>query len=155
MVNLEPSNPRSHWIATLAKAPLELLEKYWATLEPLPRYQFLRSPEMGLAMVRGRAEGTGPPFNLGEITLTRCVVQIDHPQGERIAGFGYVVGRSQRHAELAALGDALLQHPDWQETIHQQVIQPLQADYQNRRNQLAAEVEATRVDFFTLKRGED
>ena len=30
-----------------------------------------------------------------------------------IAGLGYVAGRSHRHAELAAFGNALMQHPGW------------------------------------------
>lgn len=141
-------------MAVLAKAPLSLLEKYVADLAGIPSYEFLRSPEIGLAMVRGRTEGTGPPFNLGEITLTRCVVQIEAPTGDPIAGFGYVAGRSQRHAELAALCDALRQHPDWSERVDNQIIQPLRADAQNRRDRAIAQVESTRVNFFTLKRGE-
>ncbi|MEM1290211.1 MAG: phosphonate C-P lyase system protein PhnG [Cyanobacteria bacterium P01_H01_bin.162] len=154
MVNSAASPARAAWIATLAKAPLALLEKCLRTLGPLPSYQLLRPPETGLAMVRGRSEGTGDPFNLGEMTLTRCVVQIvqsDHPA---IAGFGYVAGRSHRHAELAALCDALLQHDDWAAGVHAQVLAPLQAAAQTQQAAAAAQTEATRVNFFTLKRGE-
>ena len=146
---------RSHWISILAKAHLETLEHYFAALESVPDYRFLRSPETGLTMVRGRAEGEGQPFNLGEITLTRCVVQLDNHHGETLTGFGYIAGRSHRHAELAALCDALLQHLDWQARVHNHVILPLQADRQTQHDQAAAEVESTRVNFFTLKRGED
>lgn len=142
-------------MAILAKAPLKLLEQSFQALGAVPCYEYLRSPEIGLTMVRGRIEGTGAPFNLGEMTLARCVVQIAGVQAdEPIAGFGYVAGRSQRHAELAALGDALLQHPDWQSLVVKTVIQPLQTAAQAKREQLAAQVEATRVNFFTLKRGE-
>lgn len=141
-------------MAVLAKAPLELLEKYVSDLAAVPHHEFLRSPEIGLAMVRGRTEGTGQPFNLGEITLTRCVVQVQAPDGDSIAGFGYVAGRSQRHAELAAICDALLQHPDWSERVRDQIIRPLEADAQSRRDRAIAQTEATRVNFFTLKRGE-
>lgn len=141
-------------MAILAKASLVSLEKYFAELKGVPRYEFLRSPEIGLAMVRGRTEGAGQPFNLGEITLTRCVVQIEANDGEGIAGFGYIAGRSPRHAELAAILDALLQHPKWAETVHTEIILPLQAEAQARREREAAQVEATRVNFFTLKRGE-
>lgn len=133
----------------LAKAPLTLLEQCVATLEGVPEYGFLRSPEVGLTMVRGRAEGTGQPFNLGEMTLTRCVVQLGG-----ITGFGYVAGRSKRHAELAALCDGLLQHPDWEGQVQQQVIAPLQVEAQEKRDRNAAEVESTRVNFFTMLRGE-
>lgn len=136
-------------MSTLAKAPLPLLEQCFANLGDVPEYGFLRSPEIGLAMVRGRAEGVGHPFNLGEMTLTRCVVQL----GE-LTGFGYVAGRSKRHAELAALCDGLLQHPDWQARVQIQIIAPLQEAARARREQNAAEVESTRVNFFTMLRGE-
>lgn len=146
-------------MSALAKAPLSLLEECVNALGAVPDYGFLRSPEMGLAMVRGRAEGTGQPFNLGEMTLTRCVIQLsladgDESGGEPIAGFGYVAGRSQRHAELAALCDALLQHPDWHARVQAQVIEPLQAAATERRRAEAAAVDSTRVNFFTLLRGE-
>ena len=145
-------------MATLAKAPLPLLEERIQSLEGLPGYGFLRSPEIGLAMVRGRAEGTGQPFNLGEMTITRCVVQLspadERRQDEAIAGFGYVAGRSQRHAELAAVCDALLQHPAWHAVVQAQVIEPLEAAAHKKRTTEAAETESTRVNFFTLLRGE-
>ena len=141
-------------MTTLAKAPLKLLEESVAALGVLPEYRFLRSPEIGLAMVRGRAEGSGDPFNLGEMTLTRCVVQLPLQTGEPIAGFGYVAGRSQRHAELAALCDALLQHENWHDPVYVQVILPLQAAYQAQQAQQAQQTEATRVNFFTMLRGE-
>lgn len=97
---------RQTWMATLAKAELELLEKLVNKLGTLPSYSFLRSPEIGLTMVRGRAGGTGEPFNLGEITMTRCVLQLESQAGSEAmptasaanAGFGYVAGRSHRHA---------------------------------------------------------
>lgn len=149
MVKAEQQASRAIWISTLAKAPLPLLEKYVATLGDLPDYGFLRSPEIGLTMVRGRAEGTGQPFNLGEMTLTRCVVQLGD-----VTGFGYVAGRSKRHAELAALCDGLLQHPEWQAQVQTQVIVPLQTAAQEKREVNAAEVESTRVNFFTMLRGE-
>jgi len=143
-------------MSTLAKSPLPLLEDCVQTLGALPNYGFLRSPEIGLAMVRGRAEGMGQPFNLGEMTITRCVVQLTLADGaaEAIAGFGYVAGRSQRHAELAAVCDALLQHSDWRAQVHRQVIEPLVVAAQAQRQAEAAEVESTRVNFFTLLRGE-
>lgn len=136
-------------MSVLAKAPLMLLEECVATLDDVPGYGFLRSPEVGLTMVRGRAEGTGQPFNLGEMTLTRCVVQLDE-----LTGFGYVAGRSKRHAELAAVCDGLLQHPGWHDRVQAQVIIPLQAAAQAKRERQAAEVESTRVNFFTMLRGE-
>lgn len=153
MLKPAPAPERATWIATLAKAPLSQLEAQIAPLDDLPPYAFLRQPEIGLTMVRGRVEGTGAPFNLGEMTITRCVVQLTHGENA-IAGFGYVAGRSRRHAELAAFCDALLQHPDWQAVIQAQVIEPLQQFAAKQRATQAAEVEATRVNFFTMLRGE-
>ncbi len=145
---------RSRWMATLAKGSLEQLEVQVATLGELPSYRFLRSPEIGLVMVRGRMDGTGAPFNLGEMPITRCVVQLEGPADVVIAGFGYVAGRSHRHAELAAVCDALLQHPDWYPRLQTQVLDPLQAAASAANATIAAEVEATRVNFFTLMRGD-
>ncbi len=152
---------RQAWMATLAKAELELLEKLVNTLDNLPNYSFLRCPEIGLTMVRGRAGGTGEPFNLGEITMTRCVVQLES-QGdealaalaEGIAGFGYVAGRSHRHAELAAVCDALLQIPNWHDQIQAEVIQPLQVEHQKQQELKQRQAAATKVNFFTMLRGE-
>lgn len=149
MVKAKQDSLRAFWISILAKAPLPLLEQCVANLDDLPDYGFLRSPEVGLTMVRGRAEGTGQPFNLGEMTLTRCVIQL-----ENLTGFGYVAGRSKRHAELAALCDGMLQHPDWQDKVKLQVITPLQTAAQEQQNTETAEAESTRVNFFTMLRGE-
>ncbi|HEY9659858.1 MAG TPA: phosphonate C-P lyase system protein PhnG, partial [Allocoleopsis sp.] len=102
----------------------------------------------------GRTGGTGQPFYLGEMTLTRCVVKLETPElGDAIVGFGYVAGRSHRHAELAALCDALLQHSDWHDLIQAQVILPLQAIAQQQQAQQQRQAESTRVNFFTLVRG--
>ena len=145
---------RQSWMATLAKAPLESLESLLGEVGDVPDYGFLRSPETGLTMVRGRAGGVGQVFNLGEMTLTRCVVQLFTDRSEPIAGFGYVGGRSHRHAELAALGDGLLQDEDWHEAIWQAVILPLGAIAQEKRTQQQRQTAATKVDFFTMIRGE-
>lgn len=148
---------RQLWISTLAKANLDQLEPQVMRLGALPPYEFLRAPEIGLTMVQGRAGGTGAPFYLGEMTLTRCVVQlqgVEADQATAIAGYGYIGGRSPRHAELAALCDALLQHPDWSDRVHTTVIEPLIQMAQQRREQQERQVQATRVNFFTMVRGE-
>ncbi|MEO0768294.1 MAG: phosphonate C-P lyase system protein PhnG [Cyanobacteria bacterium J06649_4] len=149
---------RQQWMATLAKAPLPSLEMLFAKVGDLPEYGFLRSPETGLTMVRGRAGGVGEVFNLGEMTLTRCVVQLFVEEKENeagpIAGFGYVGGRSHRHAELAALGDGLLQHEGWHSQIFREVIEPLRAIALAEKEQRQQQTAATKVDFFTMLRGE-
>jgi alpha-D-ribose 1-methylphosphonate 5-triphosphate synthase subunit PhnG len=136
-------------MATLAKASLPDLQAYFGQLSSLPDYKFLRSPEIGLVMVRGRTGGTGNPFNLGEMTVTRCVVKM-----EGYNGFGYVAGRSHRHAEIAAVCDALMQHPQWQLQVQTNVIDPLQAIAEHQKQQTQRQCETTKVDFFTLLRGE-
>ncbi|MBD1996649.1 phosphonate C-P lyase system protein PhnG [Leptolyngbya sp. FACHB-541] len=146
--------PRQSWMATLAKVTPLQLEHVVSTLTHLPYYNFLRPPEIGLTMVQGRTGGTGQPFYLGEMTITRCVVKLETPDlEEAIVGFGYVAGRSHRHAELAALCDALLQHSDWHDVIQTQVILPLQAIAQQQQEQQQRQAESTRVNFFTLVRG--
>lgn len=142
---------RQSWMATLAKANLEQLEQGVDSLATLPEYGYLRPPEIGLAMVRGRAGGTGELFNLGEITVTRCVVQIKE---DKTTGFGYVAGRSRHHAELAALCDALMQMPDWHDSVLSAVIEPLEKEAQRLKSLRRTEAEATKVNFFTLVRGE-
>lgn len=146
------TSQRQSWMGILAKAPFALLEDRIRPLEPLPAYDFLRPPEIGLAMVRGRTGGTGSLFNLGEITITRCVVQIQSQPS--LQGFGFVQGRSQRHAELAAVCDALLQHPDWFGRIQTQVIEPLAAAAIENHETQQRQTAATQVNFFTLARGE-
>ena len=140
---------RQAWMAILAKSSLVDLEQQVKTLGKLPKYIFLRQSEIGLAMVRGRAGGTGEAFNLGEMTVTRCVIKM-----EDVKGFGYVGGRSKRHAELAAVCDGLLQQNQWCDRVQESVIQPLQTKLSDRQQKQQSQTEATKVEFFTMLRGE-
>lgn len=146
---------RQTWIAIVAKASLTQLEEGIQRLGELPPHRWLKPPEMGLVMVRGRADGSGQSFNLGEMPMTRCVLQVEDPESQDwIAGFGYVAGRSRRHAELAAICDALMQIPAWRTRIHTQVLEPLQAAALQARQQQDQQTAATQVNFFTMVRGE-
>ena len=111
----------------------------------------MRPAEIGLVMLRGRVGGNGAHFNLGEATVTRAAVQL--PSGEQ--GFGYVLGRDRKKARLAALCDALWQTMTHRQAVEQNILMPLQHAQQSRRAQARAQTAATRVDFFTLVRGED
>lgn len=142
---------RRRWISVLAQATGAEIERAWQALPERPEYRVVRRPEVGLVMVRGRAGGSGAPFNLGEMTVTRCTV--DLPSG--MAGHGYVAGRNVRHAELAAVFDALLQDPLLATRLEEAVIAPLEAGQRERRRQMAARSAPTRVEFFTLVRGDD
>ena len=142
---------RQRWMAVLAKAAPSELEQCWNALSERPGYACLRKPEAGLVMVRGRAGGTGARFNLGEMTATRCTLQLE----DGTIGVAYVRGRSKRHAELAAIFDALMQVPSRRAEIRRKVVQRL-ADLQTeRRLARARKIAATRVDFFTMVRGEN
>ena len=109
----------------------------------------LRPAEIGLVMLRARSDGA--PFNVGEATVTRAAVQI--ASGE--TGFGYVLGRDRRKAALVALCDALWQADAYRRRVEQYVLAPLRYVQQERRGTARAQTAATRVDFFTLVRGED
>ncbi len=151
----KPAEPaqtaRQRWMGVLAKAQLSELEGCWQALAEQPGYEWLRVPEVGMVMLRGRAGGSGGQFNLGQMTVTRCALRL--ASGE--AGFGYVKGRSKRHAELAALFDALLQNESQRPDLETQVITPLEAAQRERRAARSRKANATKVDFFTLVRGED
>jgi alpha-D-ribose 1-methylphosphonate 5-triphosphate synthase subunit PhnG len=146
---------RRHWMSVLAKASAGELEQAIAamreTLGELPGYRLIRRPEVGMTMVRARAGGTGRAFNLGEMTMTRCTLRTE----DGLVGTSYVAGRSQRHAELAALFDALLQDATRRAPMMALVIDPLARAQELRRNRRVERSAPTRVDFFTVVRGED
>jgi alpha-D-ribose 1-methylphosphonate 5-triphosphate synthase subunit PhnG len=111
----------------------------------------LKPAETGLVMLRGRAGGDGAPFNLGEATVTRAVVEL--PRGER--GYAHVLGRDPERARLAAIFDALWQQTGERRAVEERVLGPIAARLKAARAMRNAETAATRVDFFTLRRGED
>jgi alpha-D-ribose 1-methylphosphonate 5-triphosphate synthase subunit PhnG len=141
-------------MGVLARTPLERLETALAALPAAPAFTHLRRPEIGSALVRGRAGGSGDRFNLGEMTITRCSVRLDDSAGGTV-GHAYVAGRARRHAELAAVFDALLQTPDHHDRITASLIAPAAEAQAAARAETIAKAQATRVDFFTMVRGED
>jgi len=145
-----PTDARRRWMSVLAQASPAELETRWRDVTA-PPHRMLRRPETGLVMVRGRAGGTGARFNVGEVTVTRCAVELE---GGAV-GVAYVRGRDQRHAELAALLDALLQDPDRREALEQGVVEPLAAAQAARRRVTAERVAPSRVEFFTMVRGDE
>ena len=116
----------------------------------LPDHKTLREPENGLVMLRGRVGGDGAPFNLGEATVSRAAVRLS--TGE--VGFGYTLGRDGEKARLIALCDALVQSRDFGGLVERDVIGPLREQLMIRRKQAAEETAATKVDFYTMVRGE-
>lgn len=116
----------------------------------LPAHETLREPENGLVMVRGRIGGDGAPFNLGEATVSRAAVRLS--TGE--VGFGYTLGRDRQKARMIALCDAMVQSDQFAGAVEAHVLAPLRAAVMAKQNRVAAETAATRVDFYTLVRGE-
>ena len=134
----------------LARAPAGRAAVLLDALGPRPAFGWLRRPEIGAVMVRGRAGATGAPFNLGEMTVTRCALRL----ASGAVGHGWVQGRDRPGAEAAALLDALLGTAEGSR-LRAAVLDPLAAEEAHRRAARAGRAAATRVDFFTLIRGED
>ncbi|WP_103335076.1 phosphonate C-P lyase system protein PhnG [Pseudotabrizicola formosa] len=138
---------RQRWMSVLAKADPARLA---ALMPDLPTLEPLRPPEVGAVMVRGRVGATGAPFNLGEMTVTRCSVRL----ADGTVGHGYVQGRDKTHALRAAAVDALMQ-TDQAAQLRVAVLDHLTAEADARWALRAAKAAATKVDFFTMVRGED
>ena len=133
----------------LASAPSSALARLWDQWADKPDHTKVRGPEVGLVMVRGRAGGGGAPFNLGEASVSRASVRIASGQ----VGHGYCLGRDMAKAEIIAVIDALWQREP--SRVEAEIIAPLRAEAitadQKRRDQSAA----TKVDFFTMVRGDN
>ncbi|MBP2550888.1 alpha-D-ribose 1-methylphosphonate 5-triphosphate synthase subunit PhnG [Neorhizobium galegae] len=142
---------RKRGLDLLARATRPELEAAWQALADRPGHELLRGPETGLVMVRGRIGGGGAPFNLGETTVSRATVRV----ADGTVGHGYRLGTDRRAAELAALFDALGQNERHRDFVETSLLAPIEqrqaADAARRENETAA----TKVDFFTMVRGED
>ncbi len=141
---------RKAWMSLLAKSQPKRLAELWQAYDADPDFTWLRPPEIGGVMLRGRMGGTGAPFNMGEMTVTRCALSLDNGA----VGHGYVQGRDKAHAEIAAKVDALMQGAR-AETLEVAVLAPLRDEQNAARSERAAKAAATKVEFFTLARGED
>ena len=112
----------------------------------------LRGPETGLVTVRGRIGGGGAAFNTGEATVTRATVRL--PSGQ--IGHAYALGRDKEKVRLAAILDASWCAEETRATrsrrrsLRRCSRRTAEADAKRR-----AETAATKVDFFTMVRGED
>jgi alpha-D-ribose 1-methylphosphonate 5-triphosphate synthase subunit PhnG len=137
-------------MATLAAAPALRLVELWQQAGLPETAQPVRGPETGLVTVRGRTGGGGDPFNIGEATVTRATVRL-----EGRVGHAYALGTDHQKARLSAIADALWQAPERRAAIETQILVPLRAERGDADARRRAETAATKVDFFTMVRGED
>ncbi|CAG8998636.1 MAG: Alpha-D-ribose 1-methylphosphonate 5-triphosphate synthase subunit PhnG [Candidatus Celerinatantimonas neptuna] len=147
----EEATERQKWLAILAKASEETLLKLSESIVSGVDFQIIRAPQVGLTQVQGRMGGSGNPFFLGEVTMTRCVVK----GPSESVGMGFVAGRSKPKALRVAQLDALLMHADYQSRIHELVLTPLETERQAYEAEKCREYAASKVDFFTLVRGDE
>jgi alpha-D-ribose 1-methylphosphonate 5-triphosphate synthase subunit PhnG len=133
----------------LAGAETRALAALWTAWPDKPAFHAVRKPEAGLVMIRGRAGGGGNPFNLGEATVSRASVRLEAGP----VGHGYCLGRSLEKAETIAVFDALFQLDPAAVETH--VLSPLRTDRRAADAKRRDETAATKVDFFTMVRGDD
>jgi alpha-D-ribose 1-methylphosphonate 5-triphosphate synthase subunit PhnG len=142
---------RKRRMSVLARCNSSRLQELWKKLGLGPAHKMLRGPESGLVMLRGRVGGTGEPFNVGEATVTRASVKLD----DGAVGHAMALGRDGVKARISALIDALCQTMETAVLIDAELIAPIQQDLDRDDEKRRQQTAATRVDFFTMVRGED
>ena len=145
----EKDAPRQEWISLLGTADPAWLEARKQALKLDLAPAFMVRPETGMIMMQARQDGAGHRFNLGEVTVSRCILKLAD-----VMGYAMVMGSDLRHAELAALFDALLQTEDPGPELQETLLPELRRRREDRRNKEANQARASKVEFFTMKRGE-
>ena len=145
------TSTRQRWMRVLAHCQPAALRERMNALGLAPDYDTIRAPEIGLVQLQARMGGTGQRFFAGDATLTRAAIRLN----SGTLGYSYVLGRDKAHAERCAVIDALLQEPPHFQTLMETLIAPLEADRAARVAARQAEVNTSRVDFFTLVRGDN
>ncbi|GAA3056216.1 phosphonate C-P lyase system protein PhnG [Rhizobium viscosum] len=147
----QAGNGRKRTVDLLARAETQELLAAWDALAEKPAAQSVRGPETGLVMVRGRIGGGGAPFNLGEVTVTRATVRL----ASGSVGHAQALGTDREKARLSAIFDALWQEEATKGFVEEKLLSPIARRIAEDNNRKAEETSATRVDFFTMVRGED
>ncbi len=142
---------RKRVLDLLARATRTDMETVFNALATQPKHERLRGPETGLVMVRGCMGGGGAAFNLGEATVTRATIRL----ADGTVGHSYRLGTDKRAAELAAIFDALWQQDATHQLVEDKVLAPAEDRLSAEQKKRAAETAATKVEFFTMVRGED
>ncbi|NYS28719.1 MULTISPECIES: phosphonate C-P lyase system protein PhnG [unclassified Pantoea] len=148
---MEQQTDRQRWLSVLAHSSAALLEAHWQALNLQPAFTLVRPAEIGLTRLQARMGATGKRFVMGDATVTRAVVQL----GDGTLGYSYLLGRDKAHAERCALLDALLQQPETRQLLEEKIITPLAAWRDEQRQLRAREIASSKVDFFTLVRGDN
>lgn len=151
MDNNSNTETRQLLLSVLSKSPLESINQYWKNLDISPDYSFLKKSEIGMAMVKAKAGGAGQEFNMGEMTVTRSVIMLNTKE----IGYGYTAGRDKKKSVLIALIDACFQTIQWQSIIATKLLNPLMHELQTQHTRQQEKVDRTKVNFFTMVRGED
>ena len=138
---------RKQWLQVLVRVPASDL------IEASAAFSFdivvLKAPEVGLMMTNGRIHSTGQPFHLGEVSLTRCVLKDDLGH----LGYGHILGRNKAQSRAIAIFDLALQRSDSTDQALE-LLTAWSAEIEEIDAMEAERVEDTRVDFFTMVRGE-
>lgn len=148
---MEQQTDRQRWLSVLAHSSAAMLEAHWQALNLQPAFTLIRPAEIGLTRLQARMGATGKRFVMGDATVTRAVVQLD----DGTLGYSYLLGRDKAHAERCALLDALLQQPETRSLLEEKIITPLAAWRDEQRQLRAREIASSKVDFFTLVRGDN
>ena len=147
----EIQEARKRAAGLLARATVEELLNCWSALDAKPRVEKVRGPETGLVMVRGKIGGGGSPFNLGEATVTRATVKL----ASGTIGHAHALGTSRKQAWYAAIADALWQEETTRPLVEREVLSVVASRLEKRKVNAIQQTAATRVDFFTMVRGDD
>ncbi|MDR2300546.1 MAG: phosphonate C-P lyase system protein PhnG [Deltaproteobacteria bacterium] len=140
---------RKRIMRALALSDADRLIESMGTLGQLPAFIYLRRPQKGLIMAKARADATGAPFNLGEVLVTRCSLSV-----KGLIGHAYVLGDAPEKCLAAALADALGQDDAYGPAIEDMVLS-LEEELARKRANENERTQKTKVEFFTLVRGED
>jgi alpha-D-ribose 1-methylphosphonate 5-triphosphate synthase subunit PhnG len=139
---------RAYQLSIFSKTNESLLKNSLDHINFKENYDVLLGPEIGSIMIQGRAGGTGDKFNLGEATLTKCIVKFQEK-----TGYSYHLGRNLIKSEYGAILDALMQI----ESYHSKLliyVKEFQEQIQKEKIKIIADSSESKVDFFTMVRGD-
>lgn len=142
---------RKRIVDLLARATRDEMESAIKDHGGLPDHVLLRGPDTGLVMIRGRIGGGGAPFNLGEATMSRASIRL----ADGRIGHGYRLGTDRKAVTLAAIIDAIAQEERARTALDAGLFAALADRVAEEALQTRNETAATKVDFFTMVRGED